>query len=237
VRSDPVVPADIALNGLPPIPVAVAAKFSELRDTAFTKSAGKLLLIDSTNRLVIGAGRDLEPLQDIHCWLETATHLIDFDGGAGAPDDVWPPLIYREKWRLPKHFREALISAGAVLLWRNSEARELVGSQLVPHAVPVAARAVELFEVFTHGTLAARLEATAQHQMITGLGRLLTSELGQQLTGSEPGGAARSIKGASAGVVPDSNVIAPSRPERDRIKIIDLTPKAKERRGPKLLVG
>ena len=48
------VPADIALNGLSPIPVVVAARFSELRDTAFTRSAGKLQLIDPTNRLVIG---------------------------------------------------------------------------------------------------------------------------------------------------------------------------------------
>ena len=48
------VPANIALNGLSPIPVAVATRFSELRDAAFTRSAGKLLLIDPTNRLVIG---------------------------------------------------------------------------------------------------------------------------------------------------------------------------------------
>jgi len=48
------VPADIALNGLSPIPVAVVAIFSELRNAAFTRSAGKLLLIEPTNRLVIG---------------------------------------------------------------------------------------------------------------------------------------------------------------------------------------
>ena len=48
------VPANIALNGLSPIPVAVAARFSELRDVAFTRSTGKLLLIDPINRLVIG---------------------------------------------------------------------------------------------------------------------------------------------------------------------------------------
>jgi len=48
------VSADVALNKLSPIPKALAAKFSELRDATFTGSAGGLLLVDPVNRLVIG---------------------------------------------------------------------------------------------------------------------------------------------------------------------------------------
>jgi hypothetical protein len=126
------------------------------------------------------AGQHLEPLADVHCWLETATHLIDFDGGTGAPDDVWPPIIYRPKSTLLKHPREAQ-GAGDILMWRSAEARELVGAQIVPRALPIAEHAVELFETFTCGTLEARMEAEAKHRMVTDLGRLLASEIGDRL--------------------------------------------------------
>lgn len=48
------VPADVALRDLSPVPEALAAKFPELRGEAFMRSAGKLLIIDADNRLVIG---------------------------------------------------------------------------------------------------------------------------------------------------------------------------------------
>ena len=48
------VPADVALRDLTPVPEALAAKFRELRGAAFMKSGGKLLIIDDANRLVIG---------------------------------------------------------------------------------------------------------------------------------------------------------------------------------------
>jgi hypothetical protein len=126
------------------------------------------------------AGQALDPLADVHCWLETATHLIDLDGGTGASDDVWPPIIYRSKSTLLKHPRDAQ-GAGDILLWRSAEARELVGSQIVPCVLPIAAQAMELFETFTRGTPEARLEASARHKMTTGLGRLLARELGGRL--------------------------------------------------------
>jgi len=48
------VPADVALGDLTPVPEALATKFPELRGAAFVKSAGKLLIVDDDNRLVIG---------------------------------------------------------------------------------------------------------------------------------------------------------------------------------------
>jgi hypothetical protein len=127
------------------------------------------------------AGSHVAPTEDVHCWLETATHLIDFDGGVGAPDDVWPPLIYRPKTTLLKHPRDAQ-GAGDILLWRSIEARELVGKQIVPLALPIAARAAALFEIFTQGTLAERRDATMQHEMILSLARCIAPERGNQLT-------------------------------------------------------
>lgn len=46
--------AEIALRDLAPVPDAVAAKFPALRDAAFLRSDGKLLLVAPTNRIVIG---------------------------------------------------------------------------------------------------------------------------------------------------------------------------------------
>lgn len=48
------IPADIALNDLAPVPEPLAAKFPELRGAVFMRSAGKLLIVDDDNRLVIG---------------------------------------------------------------------------------------------------------------------------------------------------------------------------------------
>ena len=48
------VPADVALRDLTPVPEALTTKFPELRGAAFVKSAGKLLIVDDDNRLVIG---------------------------------------------------------------------------------------------------------------------------------------------------------------------------------------
>jgi hypothetical protein len=41
-------------SGLSPVPESLAAKFPELRGAAFMRSAGKLLIVDDDNRLVIG---------------------------------------------------------------------------------------------------------------------------------------------------------------------------------------
>ena len=48
------VPADVALRDLAPVPEPLAARFPELRGAAFMRSAGKLLIVDDANRLVIG---------------------------------------------------------------------------------------------------------------------------------------------------------------------------------------
>ena len=47
-------PADVALRDLTPVPEALATKFPELQGAAFMRSAGKLLIVDHDNRLVIG---------------------------------------------------------------------------------------------------------------------------------------------------------------------------------------
>lgn len=47
-------PAEIVLRNLTPVPEAVAAKFPELRGAAFMRSGERLLLVDPTNRIVIG---------------------------------------------------------------------------------------------------------------------------------------------------------------------------------------
>lgn len=52
-----------------------------------------------------------------------------------------------------------------------------VGTELVPHVLPIAAQAVELFEIFTHGTPAERRDATMQHEMILRLARCLAPGL------------------------------------------------------------
>jgi hypothetical protein len=69
------------------------------------------------------AGVHVSPMQDIHCWLETRTHIIDCTTGdtLGESNDLWPPLIYWPKWRMPKHPREAR-APGSILLWRNKKA-------------------------------------------------------------------------------------------------------------------
>jgi hypothetical protein len=121
-------------------------------------------------------GARMQPLQDLHCWLETPSFYLDFDGGIGG-DDIWPPLIYRRKSTLPRHPRDVR-DAGNVLTWANAEARELVGREIVPLAIPIAARAVELFSTFTRGSPEAQIEASAKHRMVMRLGRLLTSERG-----------------------------------------------------------
>jgi hypothetical protein len=144
------------------------------------------------------AGRHLEPTADVHCWLESSSHLVDLDGGAGAPDEVWPPLIFRRKTTLLKHPREAQ-GAGEILLWRSAAARELVGARMVPLALPIAARAVELFENFTRGTPEERHVATMQHEMIMRLGRHLAPDPGGRLT---RGGALPALPGYRNGHAP-----------------------------------
>jgi hypothetical protein len=48
------IPAEIALRDLTPVPETVTATFPELRGTAVLRSDARLLLVDSTNRIVVG---------------------------------------------------------------------------------------------------------------------------------------------------------------------------------------
>jgi hypothetical protein len=48
------IPAELALDAVTPVPEALAARLPQLRGTAFMRSAGRVLLIDATNRTVIG---------------------------------------------------------------------------------------------------------------------------------------------------------------------------------------
>ena len=52
----------------------------------------------------------MSPLQDVPCWLETRTHVIDFTTGdtMGEANDLWPPLIYSPKVRFAQHPHEFL---------------------------------------------------------------------------------------------------------------------------------
>jgi hypothetical protein len=63
-------------------------------------------------------GAHVSALQDIHVWLETATHIVDFTMGdtLGESNDLWPPLICWPKARLPKHPREARAPGAALTL-------------------------------------------------------------------------------------------------------------------------
>jgi hypothetical protein len=48
------VPADVAFTTLSPLPQSLTDKFVELRGTAFMRSAGKLVIVDPKNNLVVG---------------------------------------------------------------------------------------------------------------------------------------------------------------------------------------
>jgi hypothetical protein len=48
------VPAGVALTALSPVPQALADKFTELRGTTFMRSAGKIVIVDPKNNLVVG---------------------------------------------------------------------------------------------------------------------------------------------------------------------------------------
>ncbi len=90
-------------------------------------------------------GAHVSPLQDIHVWLETHTHVIDFTMGdtLGEANDLWPPLIYWTKMRFPKHPREAR-APGSILLWRNAKALDAV-APLAPMVLPLVTRAFEIY--------------------------------------------------------------------------------------------
>jgi hypothetical protein len=48
------VPAGVALTALSPMPQGLADKFTELRGTTFMRSAGKIVIVDPNNNLVVG---------------------------------------------------------------------------------------------------------------------------------------------------------------------------------------
>jgi hypothetical protein len=94
--------------------------------------------------------RELDVMADLHVWIETRAHVIDFStfqieammqdaGGA------WPPLICWPKWRLPKHPREAR-GDRALLLWRNPAALLIPMIVAEPVVGPATRRALEIFE-------------------------------------------------------------------------------------------
>jgi hypothetical protein len=91
----------------------------------------------------------LSPLQDVHAWIETTTHVIDLSTGdemAAAPTR-WPPLMCRPKWRMPKHPREARCEAPGerkILLWRNPAALAVPMIVAEPIAAPITARAMQI---------------------------------------------------------------------------------------------
>jgi len=89
----------------------------------------------------------LTPEQDVHCWLETKTHVVDFSTGdtMGDVGHTWPPLIYWPKSKFPRHPREAR-EAGSILLWRHRRAIEIVSEHLAPVVPPIAWRAMEIWE-------------------------------------------------------------------------------------------
>lgn len=89
------------------------------------------------------AGAHLPPWSDVHTWCETSSYLVDFDGGMGDPSDAWPPLIYRPKWQLPKHPRDAR-GAGSILLWRQPEALAAVQAHVGVIVPLITARAFEI---------------------------------------------------------------------------------------------
>ena len=99
---------------------------------------GKMGQVDRCQR-----GGYVSPLQDIHGWLETRTHVIDFTTGdtMGESGDLWPPLIHWPKWRFPKHPREAR-APGSILLWRNAKAWTL------SPRLPLLTRAFEIYGVW-----------------------------------------------------------------------------------------
>ena len=90
-------------------------------------------------------GAHVSPLQDIHCWLETRTHVIDCTMGDtfGESGDLWPPLIYWPKIRFPRHPREAR-ALGSILLWRNAKALDAI-APLAPLVLPLVTRAFEIY--------------------------------------------------------------------------------------------
>jgi hypothetical protein len=88
------------------------------------------------------AGLHLLPWQDVHCWVETATHVVDL-----STDRDGKPLLYRPKWQMPKHPREARgqkPGEHTILLWRNPEALQVVQKHVGEIVPPITARAFEI---------------------------------------------------------------------------------------------
>jgi hypothetical protein len=98
------------------------------------------------------AGAHVRPVQDIHVWLETHTHVIDFTTGDSMEGGSfsWPPLIYRQKSCFPKHPREAR-EPGSILLWRNAKALRAI-AEMTPLIPPLASRAFEIYAKRSRGT-------------------------------------------------------------------------------------
>ena len=97
----------------------------------------------------VAAGAHLSPIADVHCWLESATRIIDLSTGdtMGDPDCTWPPLVYWKRWRFPKsplQANQARKDGPTILLWRNAKAIEMVTTELLPIVAPIASHALEI---------------------------------------------------------------------------------------------
>jgi hypothetical protein len=100
---------------------------------------------DKWARWIDGAkAAHLDPEGDVHTWLETRSHVVDFSTGdtMGDVGHTWPPLIHWAKSRFPQHPREAW--AGSILLWRNARAAATVTAHLAPIADIITHRAAEI---------------------------------------------------------------------------------------------
>lgn len=78
------------------------------------------------------------------------THVVDLSSGdaMGSPDDVWPPLTYWPKWKLPKHPREAKYKPATpltLLLYRDAGALALSTATLAQIVAPISRRALEIY--------------------------------------------------------------------------------------------
>lgn len=91
------------------------------------------------------AADGLRPLQDIHAWLETRTHYIDFSIFEGIGDgERWPPLLCMPKSDMPRHPREAG-GRQSVLTWRSPVALQAVEENVGAMTAMIGARALQIF--------------------------------------------------------------------------------------------
>ena len=114
-------------------PVQASAGYAAFCERTGRSEYGMRWRPDKWARWIAKAGVHVSSMQDIHCWLETRTHIIDCTTGdtLGESNDLWPPM--RPKWRMPRHPRDAR-EPGSILLWRNKKALDVAPLALVARA-------------------------------------------------------------------------------------------------------